>query len=45
MMHVARKLAVSAAEAFAGAVLISVTLPVIARWKRDHRRRRKAHAS
>lgn len=45
MMHVARKVAVSTAEAFAGAVLISVTLPVIARWKRDYRRRQKANAS
>lgn len=45
MTHVARKLAISAAEAFAGAVLISLTLPVIARWKRDHRRHRKAAAS
>lgn len=39
------KLAISAAEAFAGAVLVSLTLPVVARWKRDYRRWVKARAA
>ena len=42
MTHVARKLAISAAEAFAGAVLISFNLRWIAQARRHWRKRRSA---